>query len=992
MNDEQPSQQLGQKKAKITIDQGDRPRGWREAEELLKTLPLLALLSPEHIIQIAASYSGLTCKGTSISSDDPFVTRAERLLSRLGHACSIKPGSLAGGMSADASYARTVAQRMGGNIWNPHKNKETSLFGFGPVPQQSPPTKLRIPRLSETKLVSIEEDCIPLHEVQRELTAFRRIAGTILEGRPDKNLASNIVQSALLAAAAQFGLHVPQGEHVRLKPVYDEFMTKFTRDPTSASDTYICLIFGYAYLGGSVRLHSLFDKDSSPGPAEKPMPMCKVVHTQTDENTAPKCATQDSHAQTKSATKADCSAQTEEVESATAQTESATKADFSAQTEEVESANAQPPEEARHGSLTHSEVQDILQELLASDRTIEYRFTSPMADEDGIVLDYANATQTTEEYVKTIQLTVGSQTGCSLLPSRAGPYSIWEAICLGAELPRQAGRTLYELVTSLTASYHPELAEKLFNNVEPEYLQDFWNGSHQHSKISALGRSTPLLLRVTELLLNVHVCLMTIDHTGKIRPDSMAATTNCNAKNKRKLIHLVAGPDPRILIHTGMLKRIVKACEFREDGCHESSRVQPAAQLGEDNVQILCHFDLMVTSPLIFQKAWVLPHALQLLLRGHQSDETRHPLADLKHTHTEGLLFHSQAYASTKLTRLISAMIVLHHAEKPDNGEFEDYAPYSGCREMQALEGYLDETSYEGFQPPKYFPRPAANLPTPATDAVSHGASGGAPATVSEQARVATTVDKHTTVTEAPSTPASGGSAKDTAVTETTRTNARSEPSLPTSGGKADSKRATTQPKSAIKPQHKDKGEDSGTPIVIEHSPATTRNMMQTQSDRHQLVRAANPQDLRKNMKAFIASLSLTQISKQFSGEITSASTREQLAKRLETILNSENVPKGLKSNSVAKDNPGTWGQICKDAAVVPDQRITCAELMIKIRQSTTIRHQVIWKHVYGLFAPYILFHCGQGDHRHLDRAVLAHQLWMKWYACLKEQYDKNYP
>ncbi len=130
-----------------------------------------------------------------------------------------------------------------------------------------------------------------------------------------------------------------------------------------------------------MRLHSLFDKDSSPSLAEKPMLMCKAAHTQTDENTASKCATQDLHVQTESATKADCSAQTEEVESAT----------------------AQPPEEARHGSLTNSEVQAILQELLASDRTIDHRFSSSMANEDGIVLDYANATQTTEEYVKTIQ-------------------------------------------------------------------------------------------------------------------------------------------------------------------------------------------------------------------------------------------------------------------------------------------------------------------------------------------------------------------------------------------------------------------------------------------------------------------------------------------------------------------------------------------------------------------------------------------------------------
>jgi hypothetical protein len=179
-DDEQLCQKVGQKKAKTTVNQGNRPGDWSEAEELLKTLPLLALLSPRHIIEIEATYLRLTCKGTSISSDDPFVTRAERLLLRLGRACSLNPGSLAGGMTVDTSYARTVSLRLGARTWDPLKSKETSLFGFGPVPQQSPVTKIRIPRLSETKLVSDEEDCVPLHEVQRELTAFRRIAGTIL--------------------------------------------------------------------------------------------------------------------------------------------------------------------------------------------------------------------------------------------------------------------------------------------------------------------------------------------------------------------------------------------------------------------------------------------------------------------------------------------------------------------------------------------------------------------------------------------------------------------------------------------------------------------------------------------------------------------------------------------------------------------------------------------------------------------------------------------
>jgi hypothetical protein len=74
-DDEQLSQKVGQKKAKTTVNQGNRPRDWSEAEELLKTLQLLALLSPKHMIEIAATYWRPTCKGTSISSDDPFVTR-----------------------------------------------------------------------------------------------------------------------------------------------------------------------------------------------------------------------------------------------------------------------------------------------------------------------------------------------------------------------------------------------------------------------------------------------------------------------------------------------------------------------------------------------------------------------------------------------------------------------------------------------------------------------------------------------------------------------------------------------------------------------------------------------------------------------------------------------------------------------------------------------------------------------------------------------------
>jgi hypothetical protein len=168
--------------------------------------------------------------------------------------------------------------------------------------------------------------------------------------------------------------------------------------------------------------------------------------------------------------------------------------------------------------------------------------------------------------------------------------------------------------------------------------------------------------------------------------------------------------------------------------------------------------------------------------------------------------------------------------------------------------------------------------------------------------------------------------------------------------------------------------------------------MIETKSDLHRIVGARDAHDLRKNMKAFIASLSMTQISSQFSGDITSSAKRDQLATRLENILRAENVPKGFRSNSVATDNPETWPQACRSASVDAGRRITCAELMTKIRQSNTIEHSVIWRHVYGLFAPYILFHCDRGSHCYLERAVLEHQLWMKWYACLKEQYNKNYP
>jgi hypothetical protein len=251
----------------------------------------------------------------------------------------------------------------------------------------------------------------------------------------------------------------------------------------------------------------------------------------------------------------------------------------------------------RNGHITNSEVQTILQEVLASDRNINYDFKSTMADEDGIALDYANATQTTEEYVQTIQSIIKNE--CSTFQLRAGPYSIWEAICLSAGLPCHAGRTLYELVCALTASYHPEIAAKLFHNVPEDKLQDFWNGSHQHSKISALGRSTQLLLRVTELLLDVYICMIIEQPTGTFRQENMACTTNVN--DKRKEVCLLAGPDPRILIHTGMLRGIVKACKLCYEGRHRSSIMKPFMQLDESDPLIICHFDLVVTANLLIK-------------------------------------------------------------------------------------------------------------------------------------------------------------------------------------------------------------------------------------------------------------------------------------------------------------------------------------------------------------------------------------------------------
>jgi hypothetical protein len=96
-------------------------------------------------------------------------------------------------------------------------------------------------------------------------------------------------------------------------------MTKITQNSPLTRDTYICLIFGYAYLGGWAGLHILFKEISSSSQAEQLMPECAVAHTQTDKEEAPNCPRRDTDAQTEHTQKADCSAQTEDTEPETAQ-------------------------------------------------------------------------------------------------------------------------------------------------------------------------------------------------------------------------------------------------------------------------------------------------------------------------------------------------------------------------------------------------------------------------------------------------------------------------------------------------------------------------------------------------------------------------------------------------------------------------------------------------------------------------------------------------
>jgi hypothetical protein len=124
--------------------------------------------------EITATYLNLTGKGASTSPDDPFVAQAERVLNRLGRASGLNARTIPGCMKAATSYAQTVAQRMGANFWDNQDNKETedSLFGLGPLLQNTQASKTRLPRLRETTLVRPDEDSVSLHEVQRELSAF----------------------------------------------------------------------------------------------------------------------------------------------------------------------------------------------------------------------------------------------------------------------------------------------------------------------------------------------------------------------------------------------------------------------------------------------------------------------------------------------------------------------------------------------------------------------------------------------------------------------------------------------------------------------------------------------------------------------------------------------------------------------------------------------------------------------------------------------------
>jgi hypothetical protein len=198
--------------------------------------------------------------------------------------------------------------------------------------------------------------------------------------------------------------------------------------------------------------------------------------------------------------------------------------------------------------------------------------------------------------------------------------------------------------------------------------------------------------------------------------------------------------------------------------------------LRESDKLIICHFDLVVTADLLNDAAQILPAALTLLGNVQQLDESAPTVADLENTLNNCQLFHHQAYASTEPTRLIKALIVLHEPYQIVS-EYEEFVPYSGCREIQAIEGYLDDTSYADFLPLKYVSKTAqTEAQTPGKGPDSPGASGGASAAAGKQDIAIAAKVAPTTASGGSTTPASGGLAKDTMAAKTTRTTSAGEP------------------------------------------------------------------------------------------------------------------------------------------------------------------------------------------------------------------------
>ncbi len=243
-------------------------------------------MSPRLMGKITATYCTLTSRNAPTRPDDPFVQQAQHVLIRLGRVSGIISGTTPARMKPETNYARAVAERLDTEFWNRQATEGIgdNMFGFGPLLHNATATKIRLPRLREATLVLQDEDSVSLHEVRKELSAFRRIVSTLLIAGSGRNSIPDVIQAALLAAAALFSFQVPQNEHARLKPEYAELMTKITQHSSSTSDTYVCLIFGYAYLGGWAGVHSLFEQTSSSSPAAQLMPACAVADTQATQN------------------------------------------------------------------------------------------------------------------------------------------------------------------------------------------------------------------------------------------------------------------------------------------------------------------------------------------------------------------------------------------------------------------------------------------------------------------------------------------------------------------------------------------------------------------------------------------------------------------------------------------------------------------------------------------------------------------------------------